>query len=74
MGFINNKETEIPTHFCWVCKKVFIFPDNRKDHVCLLEGCGGILLAYFDDPAPSIDPEPAVSMAEEIIKSSRGDA
>jgi hypothetical protein len=46
--FVSNQQTEIPTHFCWMDKKVFIFPDNGRDHKCL--SCGSTLLAYFDDP------------------------
>lgn len=51
-AYVSNRQTEIPTHFCWVCKKIFIFPDNGREHDCLSCGPGTKLLAYFDDLTP----------------------
>ena len=47
--FVSNKEKEVPTHYCWLCHKVFIM-DNQygRQETCLTPACGGILLAYFD--------------------------
>lgn len=53
--YISNKETESPTHFCWVCKKVFIMDDEFGAELdCLHCGPGTKLIAYHDAP-PAVD-------------------